>query len=92
MALAAGSIPQCLNVIVLVKAATVFQWHLQGFRLIGAGARSGLPSVDREVRDLTRQMNAANPLWGAPRIPPQALEARHRGQPNSRARLLTCYA
>jgi putative transposase len=24
--------------------------------------------VDREIRDLIRQMNAANPLWGAPRI------------------------
>jgi putative transposase len=24
--------------------------------------------VDREVRDLIRQMNSANPLWGAPRI------------------------
>jgi hypothetical protein len=24
--------------------------------------------VDRETRDLIRQMNAANPLWGAPRI------------------------
>ena len=26
------------------------------------------PSVDREVRDLIRQMNSANPFWGAPRI------------------------
>ncbi len=24
--------------------------------------------MDREVRDLIRQMNIANPLWGAPRI------------------------
>jgi hypothetical protein len=24
--------------------------------------------VDREVRDLIRQMSSANPLWGAPRI------------------------
>jgi hypothetical protein len=31
-------------------------------------SRSGRPSVDREVRKLIRQMNAANPLWGAPRI------------------------
>lgn len=26
------------------------------------------PSVEREVRDLIRQMSGANPLWGAPRI------------------------
>jgi hypothetical protein len=31
-------------------------------------ARSGRPSVDREVRDLIRQMSKTNPLWGAPRI------------------------
>jgi putative transposase len=29
---------------------------------------SGRPSVDREIRDLIRQMSSANPLWGAPRI------------------------
>jgi hypothetical protein len=27
--------------------------------------KSGLPSVDREIRDLIRQMNSANPLWDA---------------------------
>jgi hypothetical protein len=29
---------------------------------------SGRPSVEREIRDLIRQMSIANPLWGAPRI------------------------
>jgi hypothetical protein len=54
---------------VLVKPATVVRWHRQGFRLYWRWrARSGRPSVDREVRDLIRQMNRANPLWGAPRI------------------------
>jgi Integrase core domain len=54
---------------VLVKPATVVQWHRQGFRLFWRWrSRSGRPSVDRETRDLIRQMNAANPLWGAPRI------------------------
>jgi len=54
---------------VLVKPATVVQWHRQGFRLFWRWrSRSGRPSVEREVRDLIRQMNAANPLWGAPRI------------------------
>ena len=61
--------PRCLNIMVLVKPATVVQWHRQGFRLYWRWrSRSGRPSVDREVRDLIRQMNSANPLWGAPRI------------------------
>src|SRR5713101_1100459 len=61
--------PRCLNIMVLVKPATVVQWHRQGFRLYWRWrAGSGRPSVDREVRDLIRQMNRANPLWGAPRI------------------------
>jgi transposase InsO family protein len=61
--------PRCLDTMVLVKPATVVQWHRQGFRLFWRWrSRSGRPSVDREVRDLIRQMNAANPLWGAPRI------------------------
>src|ERR1022692_877589 len=61
--------PRCLDAMVLVKPATVVQWHRQGFRLLwGWRSRSGRPSVNREIRDLIRQMNAANPLWGAPRI------------------------
>ena len=61
--------PHCLEAMVLVKPATVIQWHRQGFRLFWRWrSRSGRPSVNREVRDLIRQMNAANPLWGAPRI------------------------
>src|SRR5713226_2639419 len=54
---------------VLVKPATVVQWHRQGFRLFWRWrSRSGRPSLDREIRDLIRQMSSANPLWGAPRI------------------------
>jgi hypothetical protein len=61
--------PRCLEVMVLVRPATVVQWHRQGFRLFWRWrSRSGRPSVDREVRDLIRQMSSANPLWGAPRI------------------------
>jgi transposase InsO family protein len=62
--------PRCLDTMVLVKPATVVQWHRQGFRFFfwRWRSRSGRPSVNREVRDLIRQMNAANPLWGAPRI------------------------
>jgi len=61
--------PRCLEVMVLVKPATVIQWHHQGFRLFWRWrSRSGRPSVEREIRDLIRQMSSANPLWGAPRI------------------------
>jgi putative transposase len=57
--------PRCLDTMVLVKPATVVQWHRQGFRQFWRWrSRSGRPSVSREVRDLIRQMNAANPLWG----------------------------
>jgi hypothetical protein len=61
--------PRCLEVMVLVKPDTVVQWHRQGFRLFWRWrSRSGRPSVEREIRDLIRQMSSANPLWGAPRI------------------------
>ena len=30
--------------------------------------RPGRPKIDRELRDLIRQMSKDNPLWGAPRI------------------------
>jgi transposase InsO family protein len=61
--------PHCLDVLVLVRPATVVQWHRQGFRLYWRWrSRSGRPSVDREVRELIRQMSSANALWGAPRI------------------------
>src|SRR5271163_423128 len=61
--------PRCLEAMVLVKPATVIQWHRQGFRLFWRWrSRSGRPSVNREIRDLIRQMSEANRLWGAPRI------------------------
>ena len=64
--------PQALNAMVLVKPATVIQWHRKGFRLYWrcrSRSRSvGRPKVSSETRDLIRQMSMANPLWGAPRI------------------------
>jgi putative transposase len=61
--------PRCLDLMVLVKPATVVQWHRRGFRLYWRWrSRSGRPSVNREIADLIRQMCSANPLWGAPRI------------------------
>jgi hypothetical protein len=61
--------PRCLDVIVLVKSATVVQWHRQGFRLYWRWrSRSGRRPVDNSIRKLIREMRNANPLWGAPRI------------------------
>ena len=61
-----ATVPEHLGV---GEAGTVVQWHRQGFRLYWRWrSRSGRPLVDREVRDLIRRMNRANPLWGASRI------------------------
>src|ERR1700736_5555792 len=61
--------PRCLDAMVLVKPATVVQWHRQGFRLFWRWrSRSGPPSVDGEIRKLIREMISANPIWEAPRI------------------------
>ena len=63
------------DTMVLVKPATVVQWRRQGFRLFWRWrSRSGRPSVDREVRDLIRQMTVANPLWSGPRIHGELIE------------------
>ena len=60
---------------VLVKPATVVQWHRKGFRCYwrGRSHHPGRPKMSTEIRDLIRQMSLANPLWGAPRIHAAAL-------------------
>jgi putative transposase len=64
--------PQALHAMVLVKPATVVQWHRKGFRLYwrwrSRAGRPGRPKLGTETRDLIRQMSITNPLWGAPRI------------------------
>jgi hypothetical protein len=62
--------PQVIEAMVLVKPATVVQWHRNGFRLHWRwrSRRSGRPKTGTEFRDLIRRMSRANPLWGAPRI------------------------
>src|SRR6266566_7598153 len=55
---------------VLVKPATLVEWHRKGFRLYWhwRSRRPGRPKIGTEIRDLIRRMSRANPLWGAPRI------------------------
>ena len=63
----------------LVKPATVVQWHRREFRRFWRWrSRSGRPCVDREIRDLIRQMSGINPLWGAPRIHGELLKLGSR--------------
>ena len=64
--------PQALNTMMLVKPATVIQWHRNGFPLYwrrrSRSRRLERPKINSETRDLIRQMSIANPLWGVPRI------------------------
>jgi hypothetical protein len=62
--------PQALNTMVLVKPATIIQWHRKGFRLYWCwrSRHLGRPKMGTEIRNLIRRMSLANPLWGAPRI------------------------
>ena len=51
--------PQVLNAMLLVKPATVVQWHRQGFRLYWRwrSRRLGRPKMGPEARDLIRRMS-----------------------------------
>ena len=62
--------PQVIDTMILVKPATVVQWHARAFGTIGArrSRRPGRPKIGTEIRALIRRMSRANPLWGAPRI------------------------
>jgi putative transposase len=58
--------------LVIVKPATVIDWHRQGFRWYWTWkirhGRTGRPSISKETRVLIRSMSRDNPLWGSPRI------------------------
>jgi hypothetical protein len=61
--------PTILNAIRIVRPATVIRWHRRGFQAFWrwrSHCGVGRPPIDAEIRDLTRQMSMANPLWGAP--------------------------
>jgi transposase InsO family protein len=62
--------PQIIDTMVLVKPATVVQWHRKGVRSYWRwrSRRPGRPKTGTEVRALIRRMSKDNPLWGAPRI------------------------
>jgi hypothetical protein len=64
--------PDWRSALVLVKPETVVAWHRKGFRFFwtwkSRHGRAERPSIPKDVRELIRSMNKANPFWGAPRV------------------------
>ncbi len=64
--------PNWRRAVQIVTPDTVVRWHRRVFarywRWKSRPRRVGRPAVAVAVRELIRQMHAANPLWGAPRI------------------------
>jgi hypothetical protein len=63
--------PSFFDAIQVVQPETILRWHRAGFRAFWrwkSRNRLGRPRIDRGFRDLIRQMNRENPLWGASRI------------------------
>ena len=58
--------------LLLVQPGTVLQWHRAGFRLFwrwkSRPRKTGRKTISPDLITLIRDMNHANPLWGAPRI------------------------
>jgi hypothetical protein len=91
--------PSLLDLSQVVKPETILRWHRAGFKAFWrwkSQHRAGRPKIDRELRDLIRQMSTENPLWGAPRIHGELLKLgfevaestvckymiKHRGPPS----------
>ena len=77
--------PRVADALMIMEPETVIGWHRAGFRLFWrwkSRCRGGRPKVALEIRQLIRNMSLANPLWGAPRIHGELLEARHRRRSN----------
>jgi len=64
--------PNWRQAVQIIAPDTVVRWHRRGFALFwrwrSRPRRAGRPAVAADIRTLIRQMQAANPLWGAPRI------------------------
>ena len=77
--------PQVIDAMVLVKPATVVEWHRRGFRLYWRwrSRAPGRPKISPDIRDLIRRMSRANPLWGAPRMGSvlEPLPEQHQARP-----------
>jgi putative transposase len=64
--------PNWRRAIQIVTPETVVRWHRRAFALAWSWKsrrrRPGRPAIAADLRTLVRQMHAANPLWGAPRL------------------------
>src|ERR1700688_2015572 len=72
--------PEVCGVLAIVKPGTIVRWHRAGFRSYWrwkSRPRGGRPRVPLEIRRLIGEMSIANPLWGAPRIHGDLLNAAH---------------
>jgi hypothetical protein len=70
--------PNLLDLSQVVKPDTILRWHRSGFKAFWhwkSRHRPGRPKIDRELRDLIRQMSKDNRLWGAPAHPRRAPQA-----------------
>src|ERR1700745_3095131 len=63
--------PSLLGAAQVVQPETILRWHRAGFTAFWrwkSRKRAGRPKIDRELRDLIRQMSKENPKWGASRL------------------------
>jgi hypothetical protein len=59
--------PEARGALAIVRPDTVVRWHRVGFRCywrFKSRRRRGHPGAPAEIRQLIREMNIANPLWG----------------------------
>src|SRR5713226_1861960 len=75
--------PQIIDTMVLVKPATVVQWHRKGFRLYWRwrSRRPGRPKIGTEIRDLIGRMKQSQSAVGCAPHPRGTAQARHQDQP-----------
>jgi len=82
------------NVLVVVQPATVLRWHRAGFRLFwrwkSRKGPVGRPRTEAEFRKVIREMQEANPLWGAPRIHGELLKLGVEVSQRTVSRLMGC--
>jgi len=58
------------DVLIILKPITVIRWHKKLFKYYWRlkYKSKGRPKIPEEIRNLIKQMQKENPLWGAPRI------------------------
>src|ERR1700712_717133 len=63
--------PSILQVLTIIRPATLVRWHRAGFRRYWRWKScplGGRPQIETALRALIQRMSVENPLWGAPRI------------------------